>query len=81
MASFRAFEGSAFVFSLFLSLEVSVKSSLLAEELLRRDLWEEKLIAVWARGRVSWGCGEIGGDMVVMVSTITIGIVEIDGSG
>jgi hypothetical protein len=66
-----AFEGSAFVFSLFLSFEVSVKSNLLAEELLRRDLWDEVLIAVRARGRVSKGCGEIGGDMVVMVPTIT----------
>lgn len=66
-----ALDGSAFVFNLFLSFEVSVNSSLLADELLRRDLWEEKLIAVPALGRVSEGSGEIGGDMVVMVPTTT----------
>lgn len=50
------------------------------EELLRRDRWDEKLMEVWARGRVS-GWGEIGGDMVVMAATITIQVAEIvDGS-
>ena len=59
------------MFNLFFSFEVSVKSSLPAEELLRRDLWEEVLMAVSALGRVSEGSGETGGDMVVMASTIT----------
>lgn len=61
-----ALEGSAFVFNLFLSFEVSVSSNLLAEELLRRDRFDEKLIDVPARGRVSEGGGEIGGDIVGM---------------
>ena len=47
-----------------------MESSLPPEELLRRDRWEEWLRAVEARGRVSEGSGEIGGDSVVMVSTI-----------
>jgi hypothetical protein len=68
-----ALEGSAFVFNLLLSFAVSVRSILLEEEVLRRERWEEWLMAVPALGRVSDGCGEIGlvgGDMVVMASTI-----------
>lgn len=73
VASFRALEGSAFVFSLFLSLTLSVNSSLWPEkELLRRVRCEVWLIVVCALGRPSCGWGEIGGDMVVMVSIVSI---------
>lgn len=46
VASVIALEGSALVFNLLLSLEDSVRSVLLAEELLRLERWEEKLMAV-----------------------------------
>jgi hypothetical protein len=47
-----AFEGSAFVCKYFLSACVSVRSSFMPDELLRRDLLEWPLSADTARGRL-----------------------------
>ena len=65
--------------SLFLSFEVSVKSILGPDPLLRRDLLDSWLSAEGARGRESIALGgeDISGDSVSMVAVAVGGYVRV----